>query len=271
MASPRDGFFRRLTHDLWRAVADTAEARTVRAANRLRSLPRDIIHGRFTCSCCPGKEFRGVRALNAHHLARHGNYWGGKAARATGRKMGKAQDAARRHARGWREASGLIDNRGRTTDRGRSRPDHQGRLSLRHLREKHRHDRDHERADGHARKAAARQARADRHGARAEAREARGRSRGLAGRLHARHAARAERSQARAEGLRGRWPQRDPQAAPPRPAPSPAGNGSRPSREDIDRAVRELLERTARPAPEPVPARAHRLAPEPAGRAGRTR
>jgi hypothetical protein len=177
---------------------------------RSRRLWDDVAHGRFTCSCCPGKEFRSVRAWNANHLARHGVYWGSKAAGTTGRKMGKAQDAARRHARGWREAAGLSrtarvpirdedgKDTGRTrqvsvpTGRARSRPALRGVVRIRELRRVHRHDRDHERADSHERRAVRHMARGN-------------------------HEAVLKRVAA-ANRLRGRWPERDPE---PRETPAP--------------------------------------------------
>ena len=136
---------------------------------KARKAVRDMLSGgRFTCACCPGKEFRGHRALNAHHLARHGSYWAGDKARKTGRKIGKATDAARKHARAWREASGLADRNGNRTHASRTRPELSGRLRLRDLRRAHRHDRDHRKAadrDQRADRAAASgsQGRADRH------------------------------------------------------------------------------------------------------------
>jgi hypothetical protein len=119
--------------------------------SRARDKFQDIFHGRFTCSCCPDKVFRGHRALNAHHLARHGGYWGGKAGRAMRNKMGKEADAARRHARGWLEAHGHVDRMGRRTSRARSRPEapERGHLRLVGLREQHRHARDHDEAAGY--------------------------------------------------------------------------------------------------------------------------
>jgi hypothetical protein len=167
--------------------------------DRGRQAWHDLMNGgRFTCGCCPGRQFRGTRALNAHHAARHAGRWAGKQARAAARRMGKDVDAARRHARGWLEAAGLRDHRGRRTDRARSRPELRGKVTRRQLRELHRHDRDHERA-------AARDRRADRAGARAAA------------------------HRQRAENLRSRWPQRIPPAARPAPARVPASaNGHHP-------------------------------------------
>ena len=205
MAGESGDFLRRLR----RALADWTAWKVGQRVERVQQAGRDLVRGgRFTCACCPGKAFRGHRALNAHHLARHGGYWGGKAAHATGRKIGKVQDAARRHARGHREAAGLIDHMGRRTPRGESRPELRGRLSFRQMREAHRHDRDHE-------KALTRERRADRP-------EARG--------WHER----AEGHRTAAPGLRDRWPQ--PSRAVPVPAvtvrPTPADqNGHRPAPE----------------------------------------
>ena len=62
-------------------------------ARKLRDRARGAFRTRFTCACCPGKEFRGHKALNAHHLSRHGSYWAGAKAKGMGRKMGKQADA----------------------------------------------------------------------------------------------------------------------------------------------------------------------------------
>ena len=134
---------------------------------RARAKARNAFRSRFTCACCPGKEFRGHKALNAHHLARHGGYWGGAKAQGMGRKIGKEADAMRKHARGWLEAHGHVDRMGRRTARARSRPQAPGRghMSLRTLRAQARHGRDHDKADalaGRAQRAAGR-GRADRH------------------------------------------------------------------------------------------------------------
>jgi hypothetical protein len=159
---------------------------------------------RFHCSGC-GQDFRGPRAMNAHHLAKHAGRWTSEQARKVARKMGKEADAARRHARGWLEAAGLRDARGRLTARARSRPELRGRLRTRDLRQAHRHDRDHERAAAHERKA-------DR----------------------ARTPERQVDRHHRAALLRNRWPElRTPRPAPVRTAPvtrtaPAAGNGSRP-------------------------------------------
>lgn len=140
------------------------------ARKPLRERLKDIGRHRFTCACCPGRNFRGYRELNAHHLARHGGYWGGQKARVAGRKIGKQADAMRRHARGWRESHGLIDHQGRTTAKGRSRPDNPVR-KMRDLRDRHRHGRDSDRTDKratrHEKRATRSDARADRHSGRA--------------------------------------------------------------------------------------------------------
>ena len=169
----------------------------------LKDRARGMFRTQFTCACCPGRTFHGYRAMNAHHMARHGSYWAGDKARRTGRKIGKTADAMRKHARGYREAYGHIDRLGRATGKGRSRPDGPVRR-ISDLRARHRHDRDHERAarrDGRAAQATGR----DRH-----------------------HT--ANRHQRAADAQRSRWPQRPaPARTPPtaRPAPSRV-NGTRP-------------------------------------------
>ena len=193
MAPPRrPGFVRRFLTHLGRFFndesADFVADRLDRAASRARQFFQDVKNrGRHIYD---GKAFRSIRQLNAYHLARNGGYWAGQKARTTGRKIGKPLDAARRHARGHREAAGLIDHMGRRTLRGESRPELRGRVSIRELRQLHRHDRDHETALTRERKA-------DRH-------EARGRD------------DRADRHRAAAAGLRDRWPQ------PARTVPAPA-------------------------------------------------
>lgn len=180
----------------------------------LRDRIRERLARPHTCSC--GWHGKTYRAMNAHHLARHGGYWGSKAGRAAGRKIGKAQDAARRHARGWREAHGLIDRYGASTAKGRSRPELRGRLTRRQLRQAHRHDRDHERAGRHERKA--------------EQARARGNPAREADRHH------------RAANLRNQWPERVPARTAPFTAPrtSPAdGNGDRPGRTARTRRSRD--------------------------------
>jgi hypothetical protein len=128
----------------------------------LKERARGLFRNQFTCACSPGKTFRGHRALNAHHLSRHGGYWAGQKARGTGRKIGKAADGARRHARGWQEAHGLLDHRGKATPKARSRPDAPVRR-IRDLRDRHRHGKDSDRTDQRA-------ARHERHAARSDAR-----------------------------------------------------------------------------------------------------
>jgi hypothetical protein len=149
----------RLYRALTGAAGDAAAAGTARARGFFRDLANG---GRFTCACCPERVFRGYRALNAHHLARHGGYWASDKARKIARKMGKEADAARKHARGWLEAHGYIDHMGRRTAKARSRPvtPQRGHLTLRDLRARHRHDRSHDRAEGKARRAESRAARA---------------------------------------------------------------------------------------------------------------
>jgi hypothetical protein len=169
---------------------------------------------RFHCAGC-NADFRGYRAMNAHHLAKHASRWTSKSARAMGRKMGKETDNLRRHALGWLEAAGLrewktvpvrgkdgkpVERNGKIvtrevpvpTDRARTRPEASGRLGRGHLRQLHRHDRHHERADGHDR-------RAQRH--RDTGRDDK-----------------ADTREARAAALRARWPD-DGRASDPRPAP----------------------------------------------------
>lgn len=141
---------------LFSLMADATASAAVRGASKARSGLRDLLGGgRFTCACCPDRVFRGHKALNAHHLARHGNYWGGKAGKAMQRKVGKVQDAARRAARGAQHANGDLDHRGRLTPKGRTRPEVRGgpREARRALRDAHRHDRDHQRAENREHKA----------------------------------------------------------------------------------------------------------------------
>ena len=131
-------------------------------SERLKNIGRH----RFTCACSPGKHFRGYRALNAHHLSRHGGYWAGQKARVAGRKIGKQADLMRRHARGWQEAHGLLDHRGKATAKMRSRPSGPVR-NMSHLRARHRHGKDSDRTDKQVTRAEGRAARsgnrADRH------------------------------------------------------------------------------------------------------------
>jgi hypothetical protein len=183
----------------------------------LRERARNMFRNQFTCACCPGKVFRGHRALNAHHLARHGGYWAGQKARGTGRKIGRQADLMRRVARGWQESHGLLDHRGRNTAKMRSRPDRPVRR-IRDLRDRDRHGRDADRTD----KLASRlERRATRSGARADRHASRAARHKLAGRkTQARAAdARATRLRDRATASRGRvadtrmghhqrWPER---------------------------------------------------------------
>lgn len=107
------------------------------------------------CGDC-NKDYRTVRAMNAHHMSVHAGLWSSKKARAAGRGMGKKVDAARRHAMAWRVSSGHAEVRGQrvvATDKSRSRPVLSGRLKLKDLRAAHRHDRDHDRAEARDRKA----------------------------------------------------------------------------------------------------------------------
>jgi len=112
----------------------------------LKARARGLFRNQFTCACCPGKTFRGHRALNAHHLSRHGGYWAGQKARSAGRKIGKAQDELRKHARGWQESHGWLNHRGKATAKLRSRPDGPVRR-IRDLRVRDRHGRDSDRTD----------------------------------------------------------------------------------------------------------------------------
>jgi hypothetical protein len=118
----------------------------VRAHERRRGLVRQFTHGgRFHCAGC-NRDFRGHRAMNAHHMAVHAGRWSSAKARKAARAMGKETDRMRRHARGWLEAAGLRDPRGRLTEKARSRPQVRGMTTLREMRMLHRHDRDHDRA-----------------------------------------------------------------------------------------------------------------------------
>ena len=141
-----------------------------RSRKPLSERARGMFRHQFTCSCSPGRHFRGYREMNAHHLARHGGYWAGQKARVAGRKIGKQADAMRRHARGWQEAHGLLDHRGKATAKMRSRPDGQVR-KISDLRQRHRHGRDSDRTDTratrHENRARRSDARADRHSGRA--------------------------------------------------------------------------------------------------------
>jgi len=135
----------RLLSHAGRAAAEAASTRAGKARERL-TRP-------YTCNC--GWHGRTYRSMNAHHLGRHGGYWGGRAGKAMGRKVGKVQDAARRHARGWQESHGLVDRMGRSTHKGRTREQVRGgpREATRGLRQAHKFDRDHHRAEKRERKA----------------------------------------------------------------------------------------------------------------------
>lgn len=125
------------------------QSRAAKARDRARKFAREVRHGRFSCTCSPGKNFRGHKALNAHHLSRHGGYWAGDKAKRTGRKIGKDTDALRKHARGWLEAHGHVDRMGKRTDRARSRPERPERSvwNRRTGRAQARHGRDIDNAD----------------------------------------------------------------------------------------------------------------------------
>ena len=212
------GFFRRLGRTAT-ALADEAAAR---GTARVRQGWRDMVNGsRFTCSCgdkgCPGT-FRSARAQKAHAARVTATRWMSARARKAGRDMGKARDAARRHARGWLEAAGLRDHRGKATAKARARPELRGRVRLRTLREADRHDRHSEKTDHRAYKREVRAKRADaRAGVRDQrADEAKARGRNSAA---ARHQARAGTHRDRADGHRQRgidirmdhhqrWPER---------------------------------------------------------------
>jgi hypothetical protein len=259
----RHSFFRRLCGQIVRLAADRAEDTAARAADKARQAARDVVNGgRFTCSCggksCPGN-FRSSRALKAHAAKVTGQRWMSAKARAVEKKMGKVWSDARRHARGWKEAAGLTDPRGRATAKGRSRPPVSGRVKLGDLRQAHRHDRHHEKAAARDHKATQHKDRAARHQGKAEARTGQGKTAGRHGRRQERHETRAQRHQDKAQSLRGRWPE---QPRPPRPAqaasrPAPktraSSNGTRPAAKATP----------ARPA-QSVPARpGGRLAPQP--------
>jgi len=158
-------------HRLSKAATAAAGYAAGKAAQKTRSAWHELTHP-HKCSGC-GQEFRYLRAHKAHAAAHHMGRWSSAAARKAARGMGKAQDAARRHAMGWLEAAGLRewrkvpvrdkDGNARTrkdgtpitrdvpvrTGRDRSRPQLRGRVTRAQLRDAHRHDRGHERADGH--------------------------------------------------------------------------------------------------------------------------
>jgi len=254
----RDGFFRRLMRHLGNAVMDRAEAAAAQGAHRVREFVRDAKNGGR--HVYDGKLFRSARHLNAYHLARDGGYWAGDRARKVARKMGKQADAARKFARGTREAHGLIDHMGHRTARGRSRPvpERGTVLTGRHLGELHRHHRDHDRAAKSDRKAHAREARAADREAQADRHEAAGRTRAAARHraAAAAHREQADGHRASAQERRDRWPARTPQAAPPRapephpvgarPAPVPNGTRTAPGRSPNGNGTRPAPERTGR-------------------------
>jgi len=243
------------------AASAAAEAASTRAGKARERLTRP-----YTCNC--GWHGKTYRSMNAHHLSRHGNYWGGRAGKAMGRKVGKVQDAARRHARGWQESHGLVDRMGRLTHKGRAREQVRGgpREATRGLRQAHKFDRDHGRAETRERKAEAaaargRHGRATRH--RDKAAELRGRHGDDGGynmipRTHPAHPSRA--------------PQRPPRAPAARPART-AGTRSAPAR-----APRNGRASTSTRAPGPLdslvqrrPSRANGNGTRPApARTGRT-
>lgn len=120
---------------------------TDKARNRARKGWHRITEPHRCADC--NKDYRTIRAMNAHHMSVHAGLWSSKKARAAGRTMGKKADAARRHAMGWRVSAGLAEVRGQrvvATNKSRSRTELRGKLSLRSLRDAHRHDRQHERA-----------------------------------------------------------------------------------------------------------------------------
>ena len=131
----------------------------------LRERGRGIFRTKYTCC---GKTMHSNRAQKAHHLAEHSGRWSSDQARKIARKIGKPADRARRHARSWREAAGLIDPRGNRTAKGRARPEARTRTRLRDLRQMHRHDRGSDRTDQRAGRFERRAGRAD---ARADRRE----------------------------------------------------------------------------------------------------
>ena len=169
----------------------------------LKDRARGLFRNQFTCACCPGKTFRGHRALNAHHLSRHGGYWAGQKARSAGRKIGKQADLMRRHARGWQEAHGLLDHRGRKTGKARSRPDQPVRR-IRDLRDRDRHGQDADWTDRRVTRYEGRAGRSDARAARHNERAARHKN---AGRLE-----RARRADTRATRHAGRAAARREQA-----------------------------------------------------------
>jgi hypothetical protein len=234
MAKPYTRFFRRVMSPV-KSLRDFASEGLDRAADKARQRWHNVRH-RYA-------GFRTRQEMNARFLRDYGGYWQGKAGKAMRRKLGRDQDLARRHARGWRESHGLADHRGRATGKSRSRPDLPSRPRLKDLRDQHRHHRDHEKAGTRDRKA--------------QALRAKGKHE------------RAARHERMAGELRGRWPAR--QTAPvPRTAPPPRPAADRTS----DRPPARLPARPlGRLAPQSAPARTngngHMPARTPA-RSGRT-
>jgi hypothetical protein len=231
VAKPRTSFFRRMTHPL-RTLRDLAGEGLDRAADKARQGLHNMRH-RYN-------GFKTRQEMNARFLRDHGGYWQGKAGKAMRRKLGREQDLARRHSRGYRESHGLSDHRGRVTDKGRSRPDLPARPRLKDLRAQKNHHRDHEKAD--------------RSDLRAKSLRDKGKHE------------RANRHEQRARDLRGKWPQlRQPAPKPPGrvPSPHPAPKG-RPDRAD----GRPARDNGRAPEPARLPLRpAGRLAPQPNGHA----
>ena len=117
---------------------------------RARQFWRDKINGgRFHCAGCQ-RDFRGHRALNAHHMAAHSRMWTSRKARQVERAMGKQASNARRHAMGWLRAAGLRDKQGNRTAKARARPELRGRVSVARLRTANRHDMESQRTDRRA-------------------------------------------------------------------------------------------------------------------------
>jgi hypothetical protein len=222
-------------------------------ARKPRHTLTSIRGARFHCAGC-NADFRGYRAMNAHHAAKHAGRWASKAARGAQRKMGKETDNLRRHAMGWLESSNLrqwvkvpirgkdgkeVVRNGRTmtrdvpvkTARADSRPSVGGHVSARQLRQLHKHDTHHESARTRRIKAAGHTARIAR-GARTPV-----------GKLaHRVRRSRAETHVRKADGLEARWqPVKAPAARPapvPRATPSPNGNGRTPRASNGSRPAR---------------------------------
>jgi len=197
-----------------------------RLAQRFKNFGRT----QYTCSC--GKHFSNRMMWNGHRCM--DTFRGAsKKAREAARNKGRQMSEAWKHARRTRLADGLIDQRGQRTAKGRSRPNGPVR-GRKDLQARHRHGRDHDRAD--------------RHDQRAKRHETRGK-----------HAL-AERSRQRARDLRSRHPER-----PARPAPAPPERKPEPAR------TRPPAPGPARPRWAPRPSRNRngtRPAPQ---RTGRTR